>query len=103
MVNSIQKGKRGEREWRDVLRSFNYEARRGRQFSGSPESPDVICSALPFHHEVKLTETFNVYKALEQSKNDCGDKIPLVAHRRNGKDWVVCFYAQDFFSRVFKG
>ena len=50
-MNSRNKGKRGELEWRDVIRSHGYEARRGQQFSGSPDSPDVVTD-LPYHFEV---------------------------------------------------
>jgi len=45
-MNSREKGKRGERQWRDELRANGYAARRGQQFSGSPDSPDVICDGL---------------------------------------------------------
>jgi hypothetical protein len=37
-MNSREKGKRGERAWRDELRAAGYDARRGQQFSGSPDS-----------------------------------------------------------------
>lgn len=47
-MNIRAKGARGERQWRDELRSNGYEARRGQQFCGSPESPDVVCEALPW-------------------------------------------------------
>jgi hypothetical protein len=42
-MNSSQKGKRGERAWRDELIAHGYSARRGQQFSGTPDSPDVVC------------------------------------------------------------
>ena len=41
-MNSREKGKRGERQWRDELRANGYGARRGQQFCGSAESPDVV-------------------------------------------------------------
>ncbi len=47
-VNSRQKGARGERQWRDELRAHGFQARRGQQFSGPPESPDVVCDSLPW-------------------------------------------------------
>jgi len=56
-VNSREKGKRGERQWRDELRANGYAARRGQQFAGSAESPDVVCDSLPWiHFEVKAVE-----------------------------------------------
>lgn len=95
-INSKQKGKRGELEWRDMLRQYGHEARRGQQFSGSPDSPDVVCETLPYHFEVKRTQKINVYEALSQAKKDCGNKIPIVAHKRNFEDWVVIMDGHDF-------
>ena len=98
-MNSRAKGCRGERDWRDFLRASGWtEARRGQQFSGSPESPDVICPGLDetWHPEVKRTESLSVYKAMEQAIKDSGGKKPYVAHRRNNQEWLVILRAQDF-------
>ena len=79
-MNCCEKGKRGERDWRDELRAHGYEARRGQQFSGSPDSPDVVCPALPgFHFEVKHTERLNVHEAMAQAIDDAVDNVPVVA------------------------
>jgi len=97
-MNSCEKGKRGERAWRDQLIAHGYTARRGRQFSGSPESPDVICSGLPgFHFEVKAVERLNVNQAMDQAVADAGQKMPVVAHKRNRGDWLVTMRASDCF------
>lgn len=98
-MNSCQKGKVGEREWRDVLREKGFEARRGRQFSGSEDSPDVV-SNLPFHFEVKRVEALNIDKAMEQAQRDCGKKVPVVAHRKNKRPWLVTMLAEDWLSLV---
>ena len=100
-MNSKQKGARGEREWRDYLREQGYEARRGQQFSGSPDSPDVICPDLPFHFEVKRVEKLNLLDACAQAEGDCGGKPWIVAHRRNNTPWLVTMTADEFF-RVYK-
>src|SRR5437899_3884036 len=72
-MNSREKGKRGERQWRDELRAQGYAARRGQQFSGSPDSPDVVCDELGWiHFEVKAVEKLNIYDAMEQAERDCG-------------------------------
>jgi hypothetical protein len=72
-MNSREKGKRGERQWRDELRANGYCARRGQQFAGSAESPDVVCDELPWiHFEVKAVERLNVQDAMDQSRRDCG-------------------------------
>jgi hypothetical protein len=83
-LNSCQKGKRGERAWRDELLAHGYSARRGQQFSGSPDSPDVVCADLPnLHFEVKAVERLNVYNAMAQAVDDAGGKVSVVAHKRN--------------------
>src|SRR5215831_13204515 len=72
-MNSREKGKRGERQWRDELRANGYAARRGQQFCGSAESPDVVCDSLPWiHFEVKAVERLNIEEAMEQARRDCG-------------------------------
>ena len=97
-MNSCQKGKRGEREWRDELLARGYSARRGRQYSGTPDSPDVVCDDLPgFHFEVKVVEHLNLGQAMAQAVNDAGEKTPVVAHKRNRGDWLVTMRASDWF------
>jgi hypothetical protein len=102
-MNSREKGKRGERQWRDELRAQGYAARRGQQFSGSPESPDVVCPALPWiHFEVKAVERLNIEEAMEQARRDAGAKTPIVAHRRSFRPWLVTMEAETFF-RLLRG
>lgn len=98
-MNSRAKGCRGERAWRDVLRSHGYaSARRGRQYSGSPDSPDVVCEELAsYHWEVKCVQALNIEKAMEQARRDAVSKKPIVAHKRNGKPWLVTMDADTFF------
>lgn len=102
-INSKAKGKRAEIEVRDLFRDRGYEARRGQQFSGGADSPDVVTSLEGYHIEVKHVEALNVYKALAQSKKDAGlDKVPLVFHRRNGVEWHVTMNQDDFFDLLDK-
>ena len=53
-VNSIRKGKHGERQAAKYLRSLGFgDSRRGQQHAGGPESPDVV--GIPgIHFEVKF-------------------------------------------------
>ena len=100
MSNSREKGKRGEREFAQFLRDHGVEARRGIQYAGGPESPDVV-SNLPVHWEVKRTETFRHYAALEQAISDSGpDKIPIVAHRKNNQQWICLLRASDLVTLI---
>ncbi len=97
-MNSREKGKRGERQWRDELRANGYMARRGQQFSGSPDSPDVVCDELGWlHFEVKAVERLNIEDAMDQARRDAGAKTPVVAHRRNFRRWLVTMGAETFF------
>ena len=102
-MNCCQKGKRGERDWRDELRARGYEARRGQQFSGSPDSPDVVCPDLPkFHFEVKAVERLNVHDAMAQAVAEAAHQVPVVAHRRSRSDWLVTLRASDWFDLLRK-
>jgi hypothetical protein len=81
-MNSRNKGKRGELEAAKFLASEGFPARRGQQFSGGTDSPDVVCEALPgIHFEVKRTEKGNPYDWVAQAERDAGHKIPVVLHR----------------------
>ena len=96
---SRRKGAAAEREVAELLRSFGFQARRGQQFSGSPDSPDVKHDIPGIHIECKRTERFSLYPAMEQAKGDrnAGD-VPVVFHRQNGRPWVVCMEAADFLA-----
>ncbi len=92
---SKSKGARGEREAaRELNKIFDIDAYRGRQYSGSPNSPDIV--AMPeIHFEVKRTERLQLYPSLDQSTNDSGDSIPVVLHRKNRRKWVIVAYLDD--------
>lgn len=101
VMNSKQKGKRGELELAQYLRQHGYHAQRGQQYKGSPESPDVVCAELDYLHiEVKRTERLQLYPALDQSTKDAGSLIPTVFHRSNNNEWVVILKASDFLKLI---
>ena len=94
---SREKGKRGERELASALSQFGYNARRGQQFKGGSNSPDV--EGLPgIHIEVKRTERLNLYDAMSQAKRDAGNKMPIVAHRKNNCEWVIIQPLEDWIT-----
>lgn len=88
-IKSRRKGKAGELQFAHWLSDAGFPATRGAQHSGSPDSPDVRCDALPVHWEVKFTQALRLYDALAQAQADCGSKIPVVAHRRNRGEWIA--------------
>lgn len=101
MINSRSKGARAEREFASFLREHGFDARRGQQFSGSPDSPDVI-SNFPMHVEVKMVQKLNLIDACAQAEGDCGGKPWLVAHRRNHSPWLVTLKAEVLMELVRK-
>lgn len=96
-----EKGKRGEREVAKILRDHGYDsARRGVQYSGGPDSPDVV-GVDGFHIEVKRTEQCRPYDYLKQSKSDASeDEVPIVVHRQNDKPWIVIMDFEDFLNLI---
>lgn len=101
-MNSRQKGKRVERLWRDQLREAGFlKAYRGQQYCGAAGDADVVCPELPgFHFEVKGVQNLNVLAAMKQALNDCGKKIPVLAHKKNGEPWLVTMLADDWLELV---
>lgn len=99
MTNSQRKGKKGELEWARFLREHGIRAHRGRQYEGSAHSPDVKSELDGFiHWEVKRVERFMPYSALEQALMECGEAVPVVAHRPNKKRWTVFMDAEHFLT-----
>lgn len=91
MTNSRQKGARRERQLaRLISKVTGRKARRGRQYAGHPDAPDVVVDGWDVPHiECKGVEKFNLYDALEQAEGDAAEEqIPVVFHKRNHKKWV---------------
>src|SRR5271156_278993 len=99
-INSKQKGKRGELEFASLLRSFGYTARRGQQFKGTEDSPDISCPELPFHYECKRTERINIRKSYLQACRDGGNHVPIVCFRGSREPWMVTLSAEDFLNII---
>lgn len=106
-MNSRDKGKRGELEFRDELRRRGYEAERGQQRAGGTDSQDVRHNVPGVHFEVKRVERFNLYDAVNQARRDAGagGNMPVVAHRCNASrkaddcrgEWLFIIGGDDFF------
>lgn len=98
-MNSRAKGKRGEREAAALLTANGFPARRGCQFEGSPDSPDVQC---PFfvgvHFECKRTQRTDLEGWMAQAVADAGTKLPVVLHRKNRGPWIGIVRAEDLLS-----
>ena len=104
-INSRNKGKCGELELASFLKERGIEARRGQQYEGSSDSPDIIAQGClrEVHIEVKRVEAGNLYGWLEQACTDADlCKVPVVAHRKNGKQWVAILDLRDFINIMEK-
>lgn len=97
-AKSKRKGKVGERELAGELsRLFGVQCRRGVQYSGLG-GDDVV--GLPgVHVECKRTERLTLWEAVGQAVADSDARqppeVPIVAHRANGKPWVVVVRLDD--------
>lgn len=98
MTNSRMKGKRGELELSNLLKSKGFNTRRGQQYCGANGDADVV--GLPgIHIECKRVENLNLVKAYQQACADAKpDEIPAVFHRKNRCPWFVTVGIDDFLS-----
>lgn len=96
MTQSRAKGCRGELEaskvWAFVMGG---QARRGQQFAGGTDSPDVVSDYPGIHIEVKRCERGNPYDWLAQARRDAAGKCPVVLHRRNNQPWLLIMELAD--------
>lgn len=98
-INSRNKGAAAERELAKFLRDRGIEARRGQQFSGGTDSPDVVAALPGYHIECKRVEQGNLYNWLAQAIRDAGpSKTPVVMHRRNRQEWVAILRLEDLLA-----
>lgn len=99
MPNSRRKGVEGERSLAKKLREYGFDCRRGQQFRGGGDSPDVV--GLPgIHIECKRVEHLNIEKAMAQSRRDSmdTDDVPVVMHRKDREVWKVTMDLDDFMN-----
>ncbi len=97
-MNGNAKGKAGEREFAAILREQGITARRGQQFAGGADSPDIVSRELSWLHiEVKRVESLNLGRACAQAADDGDGKPWIVAHRRNREPWMITMTADLFF------
>ena len=95
---SRDKGKRGERLWRDVLRAYGFVAERAgyKQAAFGGGGADVEDNS-GLWWEVKFVEKLNVRQAYEQAAAAAAfDQPPAVAHKTSSKPWLVTLAGEDF-------
>ena len=103
LVNSYQKGARGERAVRDLFRENGFEeAYRTNQFQGNHTDGSSDVSNTPYLHvECKWVERLNIDDAMIQATEDAQlqdrDEIPVVFHKKKHKKVLVTMLADDWF------
>lgn len=97
-AHSKRKGKSGELEVAAFLRLYGFEARRGQQFAGGGDSPDVVHDMPGWHIEVKRTgRQCDLQKAMDQAHEDKkAGEWPLVVHRCDRGIWLATVKLEDF-------
>ena len=100
-MNSNRKGKTFERWVARYLREKGHEnARRGQQYHGGADSPDVV-GLDGFHIECKNTERWSPYEFMKQSVRDSGEgEIPIVIAKKNNEKPIVLIRLDDFMEVI---
>jgi hypothetical protein len=97
-----EKGKRGERLWRDKLREYGFEAERAgyKQAHLGSGGADVEDNS-GFWWEVKFVERLNVREAYKQASDACPIGVPpAVAHKTSKEAFLVTLAGEDFLAYV---
>lgn len=95
---SRAKGRRGERELRDLLRSKGFDSVKCGSSLAFGSEPDLM--GLPhIHIECKRSEQLRLAEWMAQATADSekfGDGVPTVFHRRNRAEWMVTMKLGDW-------
>ena len=101
-MNANKKGKRFELQVAKYLsKEFNSEIRRTPNSGGLSIKGDIMATQgilSEYNWECKNQEKLNIWKALEQSANDCigSHKQPLVVFTKNYEKDYVALRLEDF-------
>ena len=104
MINGRRKGVRAELAFAAWLRGWYdpqgrpIQARRGQQFKGGGDSPDVVHTLTGVHFEVASRQNIDhgteaLISKCRQANADCAatDAIPIVAWRKRKRWWMTTF------------
>ena len=97
-MNSRQKGKRGELELAQALRTAGYaNARRSAQYCGNTgEAPDIT-GVEGLHIECKRREQIQDEAFIQQAEKEAKKgTVPVVMYRRSREKWKVCLRLDVF-------
>ena len=89
MTNSNRKGKRIERLLASKFRNHGWDARRGQQYKGTPDSPDVIID-LPLTVESKGCEVWRIDKWMSKLLGERkSGTLPLLCCKKNHAEFLT--------------
>lgn len=92
-----RKGNEAERAVAQYLRDNGWEAVTSRAKNGTQDGYDII-SDTPLAVEVKNHSRMDLSGWLAQARNNAGDKVPVVWHKKRGKsspaEWYVTMDGQ---------
>ena len=93
---SREKGKRGEREFAQILRDLGFQAERTVQYCGRNGTSDVSSSLDGVHIEVKRYARIAALRFMEQAVRDCpSSDLPVVAMREDHGEWMIMIRVKD--------
>lgn len=97
MVNSRQKGKRGELDLCKALREvMGWTVRRSQQFCGRAGDSDLVVEEHPaLFVECKLVQRLNVPEVMKVAVDQAGSSLPSLFHRRDREEWLVTIRLAD--------
>lgn len=108
MLNANKKGKRFElRIAKDLAKKFDSNIRRTPNSGGLSIKGDILTTSgilSEFSWECKNQEKLNIWKALQQSKNDAlgTRKSPVVVFTKNFEDDYVALRYDDFVNLLLE-
>ena len=86
-----RKGADAEREFRDLLIGYGFQARR----DGRLDS-DLVHNVPGVYFEVKRRETLAIPKWIRQAEDESGALEPVVAYRTSRQPWRVVVSADEY-------
>ena len=97
MVNSKNKGKRGELELVHELKARGYDVRRTAQYCGNTGDASDLVGIPNIHIECKVREKHNIYDYIAQVDRDKkDDELGCVFIKSNRKKWLVLMDLDDW-------
>tara|TARA_R100001230_G_C5565935_1_gene89137 strand:+ start:125 stop:475 length:351 start_codon:yes stop_codon:yes gene_type:complete len=106
---SKAKGRRLQNFLRDLLRKTftNLEEDDIKSQIMGMSGEDIVLSpaakkTIPYSFECKNVEKLNVWKAIEQSKNNCENREPVVIIKRNRTDVYAVIRAEHLIDLIHK-